>query len=178
MRLAKRAGGKRARVALARTLTGRGLGRARVMACRRYRSTGANTPHRLPPPHPSDPILRRSPHRARREERDPAGHSLATLRNERSELVGHRRIREAPTATSVPSIPLSIPLLLAVPDPTMSCPQKPGAAQGHCCSRSSSYARKERATRRWPRSRHRPSSLTCCSGGRAGGPGDAADQEL
>src|SRR5512132_1711075 len=34
----------------------------------------------------------------------------------------------APTATSVPSISLSIPLLLAVPDPTMSCPQKPGAA--------------------------------------------------
>lgn len=38
-------------------------------------------------------------HRIEREEkRDPAGHDLATQKKERSELDGHRRIREAATS--------------------------------------------------------------------------------
>src|SRR5512132_4248463 len=41
-----------------------------------------------------------------------------------------RSLPTAPTATSIPSISLSIPLLLAIPASTMSCPQKPGAAHG------------------------------------------------
>ena len=69
--------------------------RARAKACCRSDRHGADTLDRLPPPRSPDPLLCRSPNRARKQAW-PLGSHIRQVEALGFELDGHRRIEEAP----------------------------------------------------------------------------------